>query len=200
MRRVYLTVAAVTCFLSLFPFKALAQAGLDVSIANYQYVSEERYTLTQWYVTYTADLVNSGSTPITVTATLSSLASTVQLVPGQSTLQFPVVPAGGQATSLNTFTILVDRSVPFYFTSLQWSFQDPVANAGPNQTAAVGNTVNLTGAASTNPSGLGTLTYSWAFTSVPTGSHATLSNPTSVTPSFVIDVAGTYVVTLTAPL
>ena len=36
------------------------------------------------------------------------------------------------------------------------------------------------------------LAYNWSLTSVPAGSSATLSNPTSVNPTFVIDVFGDY--------
>ena len=115
------------------------------------------------------------------------------------------MPANGQVTSNNTFTILVDRTVPFSFSDLIWSIQanaplPPVANAGPNQTAAVGSTVTLNGSGSTKPSGVGTLTYNWAFTSRPPGSAATLNNPTSVTPTFVVDISGNYVIALTVSM
>src|ERR1019366_5569551 len=98
------------------------------------------------------------------TATLTSLnVVSFRVVPGQDTLQFGPVPAGGQVTSTNTFTILVDRTQPFSWANIQWSFQPvpaaPIANAGPNQTVPVGSTVTLDGSKSTNPSGIGTLTY-----------------------------------------
>jgi len=41
------------------------------------------------------------------------------------------------------------------------------------------------------------ITYSWSFTSVPNTSTVTLSGETTVTPSFVPDLLGTYVVQLT---
>jgi len=117
-------------------------------------------------------------------------------------LSFGAVPTNGQVPSSNSFTILVDRTVTFNFSDLHWSIQanapqPPVANAGPNQTAPVGSTVMLDGSASTNPSGIGTLTYSWAFTQRPAGSNTTLVNPTTVKPTFVVDVAGNYIITLT---
>ena len=71
----------------------------------------------------------------------------------------------------------------------------PVANAGPNQTAAVGSTVTLNGSGSTDADG-NPLTYQWSFASVPTGSAATLALPTTMKPTFLVDKAGDYVVRL----
>ena len=71
----------------------------------------------------------------------------------------------------------------------------PVADAGPGQTAFIGTAVTLDGSGSHDADGDG-LTYSWAFTSRPAGSAATLSDPAAVAPGFTIDVPGSYVVTL----
>ena len=71
----------------------------------------------------------------------------------------------------------------------------PVADAGPDQTPLVGATVQLTGAGSTDADGQ-VLTYAWTFQSRPAGSNATLSDPTNVAPTFVVDRAGSYVVRL----
>lgn len=71
----------------------------------------------------------------------------------------------------------------------------PVASAGADQSVYVGNTVTLDGSGSTDVDG-NLLTYSWAFTSKPSGSTATLNNQTSVNPTFTVDVAGTYVASL----
>ena len=70
-----------------------------------------------------------------------------------------------------------------------------MANAGPNQTVPTNTMVQLNGSGSTDVDGQ-LLTYLWSFVSVPTGSHAVLSNPTSVNPTFTTDKKGSYVVQL----
>jgi hypothetical protein len=71
----------------------------------------------------------------------------------------------------------------------------PVADAGVNQTVVLGDTVYLDGSASSDAN-MDVLTYSWAIVSAPAGSLAQLSNATTVTPSFVPDVEGMYVLSL----
>ncbi len=71
----------------------------------------------------------------------------------------------------------------------------PVANAGPDQTVAIGATVALDGTRSTDIDG-NALAYRWSLSGFPNGSRAILANPTSVDPSFVVDVAGAYTVQL----
>ena len=71
----------------------------------------------------------------------------------------------------------------------------PVANAGPAQTVLIGATVTLTGAASTDANA-DKLTYKWVLTTKPTGSTATLSSISAVSPTFKADVAGVFVASL----
>lgn len=180
----------------------LGQAPQSLSISNYLIASQQPVTATQLSITFRADLINPGQALPLVKATVTSLTPNVQVAAGQDTLHFWPVPAHTQVSSNDTFTVLVDRTVPFDYSSFKWTFEvgspvAPVAHAGPDQRAIVGRPVTLDGSASTNPSNAGTLTYSWAFSSVPAGSTATLANPNSVMPAFVPDVAGNYIVTLT---
>ena len=72
----------------------------------------------------------------------------------------------------------------------------PVANAGADQNVATGNSVALDGSASSDADG-DELSYSWQFSSRPSGSAATLTKASAVSPTFVADVDGEYVVELT---
>jgi len=71
----------------------------------------------------------------------------------------------------------------------------PVADAGGNQSVAVGETVTLDGSGSYDQN-LDDLSYHWSFVSVPQGSLAALDDPEAISPSFVADVLGAYVVSL----
>src|SRR5665647_579646 len=67
----------------------------------------------------------------------------------------------------------------------------PVASAGLAQNVATGALVTLDGSASSDAN-RDALTYLWTLTNKPAGSNATLSSPTSVQPTFIADMAGTY--------
>jgi len=71
----------------------------------------------------------------------------------------------------------------------------PVANAGPYQNIVTGSTATLDGSASTDANG-DTLTYKWVMISRPINSSAALSSTTAIRPTFVADLAGTYVFSL----
>lgn len=69
-------------------------------------------------------------------------------------------------------------------------------NAGPDAGVALNGTAQLAGTVSTRPGA--TATYAWTFVSRPPGSAATLANATTLTPTFVADTVGHYVISLEA--
>jgi len=71
----------------------------------------------------------------------------------------------------------------------------PVADAGGNQVAIVGDLVLLDGSGSYDANN-DPLTYNWDMVSQPKGSVATLNNPLVVDPDFVPDVNGWYLISL----
>ncbi len=72
----------------------------------------------------------------------------------------------------------------------------PTANAGNDQSVLVGQLVTLDGGLSSDIDG-DTLAYNWSLTLKPEGSLTNLSNSTTVAPSFIPDLPGTYLVQLT---
>ena len=73
----------------------------------------------------------------------------------------------------------------------------PNAAAGPDQNAALGQTVSLDGRTSSDPDqGPRPLSFTWSFAQKPGGSNANIRNAAAAQASFVPDLIGLYVVTL----
>ncbi len=106
-------------------------------------------------------------------------------LPGQYVLQL-IVNDGTVDSAPDTVVITTENS-------------PPVADAGPDQTRLVTETVTLNGSRSSDVDG-DPLTYAWSFVSKPSGgdtkSAAVLDDPTAVSPTFVIDLPGTYILQL----
>lgn len=76
--------------------------------------------------------------------------------------------------------------------------EKPIADAGGNQSIHQGETVDLDGGGSfDDQTATVDLVYNWSLDEIPLGSTATLDFPTMAQPSFVTDLSGDYVVTLT---
>ena len=71
----------------------------------------------------------------------------------------------------------------------------PVANAGSDTSARVGQQVQLSGIASFDADG-DPLLFNWRFISKPSGSMAMLDDPTAINPVFILDKAGDYLLEL----
>lgn len=164
MRFVCLSAVIVSWFQFASPIFGQGAAP-SLSITNYRLVSERRLTPTQSELTFRADLA-SPSTRNAVRARLrNSNAPGVRVLPGRDALLFKPARPENPVASDNTFTLLVDPTVPLDVSSLQWVLLGPIADAGLGLTAKVGSTVTLNGSQSSSSSG--PLTYSWTLTFSP---------------------------------
>jgi hypothetical protein len=116
------------------------------------------------------------------------------LAPGSGAVVFFADATIDDGNYTGSTVALVDNALA-YAASL--SPPAPTANAGADQSIHAGQLVTLDGSGSFDddtPSG--ELVYAWTLTGKPDGSLATLSGADSLSPTFVADVPGEYVVSL----
>jgi hypothetical protein len=97
------------------------QAAPELTIGHYELVSSKRITRTVFEYTYKADVTNTGTDALDVSATLSVTAPGVTVLDGK--LSFGDVAAGARVTSSDTFAIRQDRQYSFAVDALQWEIK-----------------------------------------------------------------------------
>lgn len=175
----------------------VANAGTDQSVPADQVVSlsgaasvdPDGDALTFYW---SFDHVPTGSTiteraaPFTVNHTGDAATTFAPDVQGTYVVSLTVRDARGAASAPDY--VIINAEAPANL---------PVANAGSDVSAMVGNKVTLDGSRSYDPAGRA-ITYSWNLVEKPTGSTlAGLTDPTSAAPTFTPDLKGVYVASLT---
>ncbi|MCC6139814.1 MAG: hypothetical protein IT389_04265 [Nitrospira sp.] len=142
------------------------------------------------------DSADANGDPLTYSWSLTKPAGSTAVLTNPTTVSptFTVDRAGDYVVQL----IVNDGTVnsPADSVIITTSNTAPTADAGPDQVGKVpGSLITLNGSGSTDPNG-DPLTYSWTLVSKPIGSTAVLANSTTISPSFIVDLSGSYTVDL----
>jgi len=139
----------------------------------------------------------------TVTGSVTSYAVTPALPAGLSlnatTGLISGTPTAAQDRTNHTVTATNSTGSTSFVVAIAVNPAAPVglsADGGADQTVELGSFVSLDGSASRAVSG-NTVTFHWAFTSIPNGSEAALTATSSTQPVFRADKLGTYIASLT---
>ncbi|MDD5035455.1 MAG: PKD domain-containing protein [Methylococcaceae bacterium] len=169
-----------------------------VSVLEWQRISTVKLKAGWSESAYKAKVKNLSATEIlSLTLRAVSLSRTFSLT--DDNLSFTKIAPGGDALSDDTLLVRYRPSSRFkpenLLLSFVWNYR-PVANAGPDQTVALGSLAQLDGSSSTDLDG-DLLSFRWAWTSKPPGSSAQLSSTTLFNPTFPVDRPGEYRLSLT---
>ena len=166
----------------------VANAGPDQNVATGSLVKLDASASSDAngdMLSYTWTLTNIPTSSI---ATLSDSTS--------SSPQFTADLDGTYEATLVVNDGSIDSTTSTVMITAQTANSAPTANAGIDQNVTTTTVVTLDGSASSDADG-DSLTYSWSLTSTPTGSTASITDQTLVTPTFTADVDGSYVAQLT---
>jgi hypothetical protein len=108
----------LSAFLLMLTNSASVRAAPELTIGHYELVSSKRITRTVFEYTYKADITNTGTDALDVSATLSITAPGVTVLNGD--LSFGDVAAGARVTSSDTFAIRQDRSYSLSESQFIW--------------------------------------------------------------------------------
>jgi hypothetical protein len=125
--------------------------------------------------------VPTGSIATTLIGANTMTPSFVPDLPGNYAVQLVVTDEDGLSSQPSQVTI--GENLP------------PTANAGPDQLVIVNHSVALNGSA-IDPDG-DAIVYCWQFTGEPAGSNAQFTHPNAAAATFIPDLPGVYVTTLT---
>lgn len=128
MKKIFISAFVVMgFFLSLPAFSA----ELNLIVGDYTLVEKKRVSRTDIQYTYNVDILNNDTVleAVNVTASLSSTSPNTTIIDG--TLNVDSVPASGNVTSTDTFSIRQNRRVPFDPSSLSWTFTGVVLPPDP---------------------------------------------------------------------
>jgi len=166
--------------------KPVADAGIDQEVITNSLVTldaSKSNDANNNPLTYAWSVIN---TPTGITTTLSN--------PAAPNPTFTPYADGNYIFALIVNDGLLNSSQDTVLIHATTANVAPIANAGTDQNAKVGNLVTLDASASSDGNN-DVITYQWNMT-VPSTSGASLTNPTTFAPSFVPDIAGTYTLQL----
>lgn len=127
-----LTISTVklALFALLFGIGLSAQAAPELTVGDYQLIDSRRVSRTVFEYTYSAEVTNSGSGAVAVSATLTVANPALEVIDGA--LAFGDVPASAIVTSSDTFSVRQDRRFSTTEADFLWDI-----SATPEPTSSI---------------------------------------------------------------